>query len=101
MNGVDITSVKELLGHKSLAMTMRYAHLSPEHKRKAVDTLDKVLRSNQVGHNLVTISQPEQEGVSLSRCKQDTPERIRTSDLRFRKPLLYPSELRAHKDLWM
>src|SRR6476646_3655272 len=24
------------------------------------------------------------------------PERIRTSDLRFRKPLLYPAELRGH-----
>ncbi len=104
MNGVDITSIKELLGHKTLTMTMRYAHLSPGHKRKAVDTLDKMLRSNQdenFGHNLVTILQPEKEDVSLSRYKISTPERIRTSDLRFRKPLLYPSELRAHKDLWM
>ena len=27
---------------------------------------------------------------------RNAPERIRTSDLRFRKPLLYPAELRAH-----
>ena len=26
----------------------------------------------------------------------NTPERTRTSDLRFRKPMLYPAELRAH-----
>ena len=26
-----------------------------------------------------------------------TPERIRTSDPRYRKPILYPAELRAHK----
>jgi hypothetical protein len=27
-------------------------------------------------------------------CKIGGPERTRTSDLRFRKPLLYPAELR-------
>ena len=42
-----LTRVKELLGHKSLAMTTRYAHLSPGHKREAVNTLDNVLNSLQ------------------------------------------------------
>ena len=28
--------------------------------------------------------------------KSNTPDRIRTCDLRFRKPMLYPTELRAH-----
>ena len=28
-----------------------------------------------------------------------TPERIRTSDPRYRKPILYPAELRAHFNL--
>jgi site-specific recombinase XerD len=36
MGGIDITSVKELLGQKSLTMTVRYSHLAPGHKRKAV-----------------------------------------------------------------
>lgn len=31
MNGGDILSLQKVLGHHSLAMTMRYAHLSPEH----------------------------------------------------------------------
>jgi len=40
MNGADIPTVKELMGHKTIAMTMRYAHLSKEHIQKAVDTLE-------------------------------------------------------------
>lgn len=39
MAGVDLRTVAELLGHKSLQMTMRYAHLAPEHKAAAVDKL--------------------------------------------------------------
>lgn len=40
MSGVDITTVKELLGHKTLTMTLRYAHLAPSHKVEAVKKLD-------------------------------------------------------------
>lgn len=40
MSGVDITTVKELLGHKTLTMTLRYAHLAPTHKIEAVKKLD-------------------------------------------------------------
>ena len=43
MAGVDITTVKELLGHKTLTMTLRYSHLAPSHKVKAVDILDNTL----------------------------------------------------------
>jgi len=37
MAGVDIDTLKELLVHKTIQMTMRYSHPSPEHKKKAVD----------------------------------------------------------------
>lgn len=36
MAGVDIRTVQELLGHKSIVMTMRYAHLSADHRKAAV-----------------------------------------------------------------
>ncbi len=39
MAGVDLKTVQELLGHKTLNMTLRYAHLSPGHKVKAVGAL--------------------------------------------------------------
>jgi hypothetical protein len=39
MAGVDMATVKELMGHKRIEMTMRYAHLSPTHKAKAVALL--------------------------------------------------------------
>jgi site-specific recombinase XerD len=33
MRGVTPKELQQLLGHASLAMTMRYAHLAPEHLR--------------------------------------------------------------------
>ncbi len=44
MAGVDITTVKELLGHKTLTMTLRYSHLAPSHKVKAVRVLEEKLK---------------------------------------------------------
>lgn len=39
MAGVDLRTVQELMGHKSITMTVRYAHLSPKHTQSAVDRL--------------------------------------------------------------
>jgi integrase len=43
MAGVDLMTVKELMGHKTLAMTLRYAHLAPNHKSRAINILDQVM----------------------------------------------------------
>jgi site-specific recombinase XerD len=40
MAGVDLRTVQELLGHKDIKQTMRYAHLSPSHKQAAVEALE-------------------------------------------------------------
>ena len=42
MAGRPLLEVKELLGHATIAMTMRYAHLAPERLREAVTVLDGV-----------------------------------------------------------
>lgn len=40
MAGVDILAVKELMRHKTLDVTLRYAHLAPDHLVEALDKLD-------------------------------------------------------------
>ena len=40
MKGVDLNSIRELMGHKTLAMTLRYAPLSQTHLHQAVKQID-------------------------------------------------------------
>lgn len=44
MSGGDLYALQKLLGHKSIVMTQRYAHLSPEFKRAAVNRMDNIWR---------------------------------------------------------
>jgi site-specific recombinase XerD len=55
MGGVDLKTVQELMGHKTIAMTARYAHLAPTHKLQALETLVRPGSvSVQSGYNLAT-----------------------------------------------
>jgi integrase len=49
MEGAELNDVRELLGHKKMDMTLRYAHLSPKHKGKVVNILDRVLSKEKTG----------------------------------------------------
>jgi len=47
IQGTPIIEIKELLGHETLEMTERYAHLTPDQKRFAVEKLEKSFIENR------------------------------------------------------
>lgn len=49
--GVDLVTVSQILGHSDIKMTMRYAHPTPENKRRAVEVLAAVLEDKKSGTN--------------------------------------------------
>jgi integrase len=61
MAGVDLRTVQELMGHKDIAMTMRYAHLSSNHKRAAMEALESRFSAKSPAnfHNTPLSSLPE------------------------------------------
>ena len=44
MAGGDLHTVQELMGHQTVTMTMRYAHLAPSHLREAVQRISRTRR---------------------------------------------------------
>ena len=44
--GIDLNTVREFLGHSDIKMTLRYAHLAPEHKINAIRKIDWAFRAN-------------------------------------------------------
>lgn len=63
--GATLPELKDLLGHSTLAMVMRYAHLSPEHLRSAVARLDDVMVPPAAGRRRAEeIKQPQGSSVS-------------------------------------
>lgn len=45
--GIDLVTVKEILGHFDITMTVRYCHPTPENKRRAVDVLASIFKEKR------------------------------------------------------
>lgn len=56
--GVALPEVRDLLGHSTITMTEKYAHLSPDNVRRAVSVLDRT------SHVLVTVDFDDQGKVA-------------------------------------
>lgn len=52
MNGVDLVSIQQLLGHTSITTTMIYAHLAKDYKANTVENLPWINGSNAKPHSL-------------------------------------------------
>jgi Phage integrase family len=66
MAGVDLRTVQELLGHKTIGMTVRYAHLAPKHTLAAVEQLDSSTEgSTDTTTDTTPLNQPAAQAVVL------------------------------------
>ncbi|HKW35435.1 MAG TPA: site-specific integrase [Candidatus Acidoferrum sp.] len=68
MAGVDLRTVQELMGHKSIEMTVRYSHLAPKHTLAAVERLTVTDSANSTGTTTST-GTPEQNETEVGRVQ--------------------------------
>jgi integrase len=55
MKGVELATIKELLGHTTLGMVLRYAHLAPDYLKKAVEAIATGPIDREVAPQRVTV----------------------------------------------
>jgi integrase len=66
-NGVDIITVRDLLGHYSVEVTQRYTHSNASQKRQAVETLEAADSEEKDSvHTVSTQKGPDPEAHSSS-----------------------------------
>ncbi len=57
--GIEITTVSKLMGHKSMAMTVRYSSLAPDHMKAAVNTLNVLTQHRNPVYSSDSTSYPK------------------------------------------
>ena len=72
MAGVDLRTVQDLMGHKTIAMTVRYAHLSAAHELDAVERLNREPTGTTTGTEETTESVAERAIVQVSEKKSES-----------------------------
>ena len=88
MAGIPLKIIGEVLGHRSIEMTERYAHLSPGFLRNAVNALPDWTGNREYGRKPVAKSEIAKAALLVSSGKDGRDDWIRTSD-----PLL-PKQMR-------
>jgi integrase len=98
MRGASVRAVGELLGHHTLQMTMRYAHLSPGFLSTEIGLLDGVVGPKRARKGQ-SAQRPGRRRSKTRKFAQESgaPCRTRTCDLLVRSQTLYPTELRARE----
>ena len=96
MAGVPLPTVKEVLGHRNIQTTLRYAHLAPSHIQAAMEKGSLANLGLGTGSETGSDVKESEEKTTQVVEKYGAPDRIRTCGHRLRRPMLYPTELRAH-----
>ena len=107
MRGASIRAVSELLGHQSMQMTLRYAHLSPGYLKAEISLLDDIGAKSapeaveNEGKKRATTSPTDIAPSKIRKFvrKFGAPSTTRTCDLLVRSQTLYPTELWARDRL--
>ena len=93
MAGVDLRTVQELMGHKTIAMTLRYAHLSPAHQLEAVQRLNAkpgaTTTATEPTEPRAAVAAISTKAPDSSEASVDGPRRDRTCDPLIKSQLLY------------
>jgi len=55
IQGTPLYTIAKLMGHKSISMSERYSHLSPDHKKQAVNGLEQAINGSKKVVNIVEV----------------------------------------------
>ncbi len=99
MLGTDLYTVQRAGGWKTQVMVQRYAHLSPDHIKAAVERLIQTTSAGGTGTKTGTDGEGKNWEDAEAPERIGAPGGIRTPDPRLRRPMLYPTELRARQKL--